>query len=441
MQLVNYYQWRDVAMSSTQDWRRARSARHYLIDADLACRLSTTVVLAARALDFPQAMVNILDMEYQHTISTFGGTERAVEPRPETFCDTVVRTGQALIVENAMTHPGFASLRSVITGEISTYIGVPLVGRESLIVGSLCVIDPHARTVNAEQISRLVEFGKIVEDQLDLIRRLKELRQGGVAATAALDTAIRQGEIVPWYQPVIELSTGRTVGYEALARWEHPGGRVDEPDSFVPLAEDSDLIIDLDLAVMRTALHQLKVVQRSDRTLRMSVNLSGRHFLHDDWLSAIRDVVAETGVDARDVDLELTETVQLSSGFCDGAVVQRLRDDGFRVVLDDFGTGWSSLEYLLRLPANGVKIDRAVSAALGSTIGDALTRAVTGLARDLGLVTVIEGIETVEQARQAKLLGCQLAQGFIWSAPLPAADLGHGRARPARSASMGSPAP
>jgi EAL domain-containing protein (putative c-di-GMP-specific phosphodiesterase class I) len=171
--------------------------------------------------------------------------------------------------------------------------------------------------------------------------------------------------------------------------------------------------------------------------VRMSVNLSGRHFHHDDWFTGICDVVADSGVAPQDVDLELTETTQIAATFCDGAVVQQLRDHGFRVVLDDFGTGWSTLEYLLRLPASGIKIDRAVTAALGSTIGNALTRAVTGLAGDLGLVTVIEGIETAEQADLARGLGCDLAQGFIWSAPMPAGDLSSAAQVSARSVTPG----
>lgn len=411
-------------MSSVeQDLRRERSARHYVIDPSYATRLSTTLVLAARALGFPNAMVNILDAEYQHTISSAAGTDRAVQARSETFCDTVIRTSGPLVVEDAARDPRFIGHRSVIEEEIGTYVGIPLVGRESLIVGSVCVVDPRSRQVTADQVARLTEFAGIVEDQLDLIRRLKEQRQVGVDATAALAQAIRDGQIVPWYQPVIELVTGRTVGYEALARWEHPDGQVDEPDTFVPLAEDSDLVIDLDLAVMRRALGHLNDLQRSDPALRMSVNLSGRHFHHPDWFATICTVVDDAQVAPRTVDLELTETFQMTSGFADGAVVQQLRDHGFRVELDDFGTGWSSLEYLLRLPANGLKIDRAVSAALGSTIGDALIRAVTGLARDLGLTTVIEGIETAEQATQARRLGCDFGQGFFWSGPLPASDL------------------
>lgn len=409
-------------MSDDQDRRRERSARHYLIDASYASRLSTTLVLAARALDFPNAMVNILDAEYQHTISSAAGVDRALHARSETFCDTVIRTNGPLVVEDATVDPRFSRHQSVIDSEIGTYIGIPLVGRESLVVGSVCVIDPRARQVTPEQVARLTEFAGIVEDQLDLIRRLREQRQVGMDATAALEEAIRSGEIVPWYQPMIDLTTGRTIGYEALARWEHPDGRVDEPDTFVPLAEDSDLVIDLDLAVMRRALQHLHELQLTDPEMRMSVNLSGRHFHHSDWFTAICDVAQDAGVAPETIDLELTETFQLTAGFYDGSVVQQLRERGFRVVLDDFGTGWSSLEYLLRLPANGLKIDRAVSAALGSAIGDALIRAVTGLARDLGLVTVIEGIETMEQAGHARRLGCDFAQGFYWSGPLPAVD-------------------
>ena len=418
-------------MSNGLDRRRERSARHYLIDETLAAKLSTTMVLAARAVDFPIAMVNILD-DAMHTIGSSTGVDGSVHSRREVFCDTVIRSGRRLVVQDAAADPRFASFRSVTDGEIGTYAGVPLLGRESLVVGTVCVIDPVPRTVDDDQIGRLVEFGKIVEDQLDLIRRLSEQRRVGAGATIALARAIRDGEIVPWYQPMIELATGRTVGYEALARWEHADGQVDEPDTFVPLAEDSDLIIDLDLTVMRIALQHLRLWQQADPDLRMSVNLSGRHFHHPDWFAAICAVADDAGVHPGSVDLELTETTQLTAGFCDRGVVQQLRDKGFRVVLDDFGTGWSSLEYLLRIPANGIKIDRAVSAALGSVIGDALTRAVTGLAGDLGLVTVIEGIETAEQAIRAGQLGCELAQGFRWSAPLPAADV-----RPAPAARRG----
>ena len=410
-------------MSDQDDRRRERSARRYLIDDSLTSRLSTTLLLAARALDFPNALVNILDADHQHTISSATGSDREVLERSEAFCDVVVRTTGPLVVQDAARDPRFADYRSVVSGEIGTYLGIPLLGRESLVVGSMCVIDPQARKVSADHIVRLTEFAAIVEDQLDLIRRLNELRQCGMEAMAPLAVAVDLGEIVPWFQPIIELATGRTVGYEALARWEHPDGRVDEPDTFVPLAEDSDLVIDLDLSVMRQALRHLRELRRSDPQLRMSINLSGRHFQHPDWFAGICREIDEAGIGAEAVDLELTETLQMAAGPCDGAMVNQLRERGFGVVLDDFGTGWSSLEYLLRLPANGIKLDRAVSAALGSTVGDALIRAVTGLARDLGLITVIEGIETAEQARQARLLGCDFAQGFYWSGPLPAADL------------------
>jgi hypothetical protein len=191
-----------------------------------------------------------------------------------------------VLVDDAATDSRFAGLRSVVNGEIGSYLGVPLIGRESMIIGAVCVIDPSSRKIGPDQLERLVDFGRVVEDQLDLIRRLKEQRLEGVVATEEIARAIRDGEIVPWYQPVVDLSTGLVAGFEALARWEHPVRGVDDPRRFIPVAEDSDLIIDLDRAVLRQALTDLKRWQTIRPGLRMSVNLSGRHFMDPNCATA-----------------------------------------------------------------------------------------------------------------------------------------------------------
>ncbi|WP_353650661.1 EAL domain-containing protein [Nakamurella sp. A5-74] len=222
--------------------------------------------------------------------------------------------------------------------------------------------------------------------------------------------------------PIIDLDTGRTVGLEALARWQHPNGEITYPGGFVPLAEDSDLIIDLDKSVMRRAFMDLRRWQRKQPDLRMSVNLSGRHFDQKDYSSSIVESLVAADVSAESIDLELTESSRLNPQ-SSGLQISLLRDVGFRIWLDDVGTGWSALDYLLRLPVNGIKIDRAVSVALGTHVGNAMTRAVTGLAVELDLSTIIEGIETVAQAELARTLGCTLAQGHLWSAAIPASVL------------------
>ncbi len=406
-------------MPEYRESRQSRSAGHYLVPESIAWRLQPTLVLAARALGFPSARVTILDDSTQHTIRGLGSYAVAI-PRNESLCDVVVSTGTPLSVGDAQVDRRFAAFPSVVDGSVGTYVGVPLIGRESLPVGAVCVISPDVLPVEDDAVARLTEFGKIVEDQLELMRRLTEQRQQGQVATSQLAEAIIGGEIVPWYQPIVELSTGRTRGYEALARWVHPSGDVDPPNNFVPLAEDTDLIIDLDLSIMRQALADLHRWQVSAPTLRMSTNLSVRHFDQKDWIVPILAAAADAGVRPDSVDLELTETSQLSAATSDGAFVKELQALGFRVWLDDFGTGWSAMDYLLRMPADGVKIDRAISVALGTHVGNALTRSLTTLADELGLGTTIEGIETAENAILARDLGCRFGQGYLWSAPVPA---------------------
>ena len=226
---------------------------------------------------------------------------------------------------------------------------------------------------------------------------------------------------MPWYQSVVDLTTGETVAYEALARWQHPSGDVDDPRQFVQVAEDSDLIVELDLEVIRQALSDLSRWQRTTPALRMSVNLSARHFDHPETVRRLRTAAANAGVSPEAVHLELTETMRLTPGRTRIAgVVQQLRDIGFRVWLDDFGTGWAALDHLLWLQVDGIKIDRAVTVALGTPIGDALTQAVTGLAKALGLRTTIEGIETQHSADLSRARGCDYGQGYLWAQPFPA---------------------
>lgn len=399
-----------------------RSAAHYLDDGPASTRLQTTVALVARTLGFPIAMINILDETTQHTINLIGADGPTMSPREQALCDEVVTSGRILELPDTSQDSRFSVLPAVARREVVSYIGVPLVGRESFVVGTLCVMDPKARVINPDLTSRLIEFGKIIEDQLDLLRRLEEQRVNGEVVVAELAFAISQEHILPWYQPVIDLTSGRTMGFEALARWPHSSGTMHDPKHFVPLAEDTDLIIDLDLLVLRQAVRDLQLWQRIDPSLHVSVNLSSRHFSLQQSATDIIDTVLEAGGSPESVILEVTETSQLNPNRA-ARVLMELRAAGFQIWLDDFGTGWSALDYLLRLPVTGIKIDRAVSIALGSRLGNALTRAVSGLATELGLVTIIEGIEKLEHASLAVELGCHYAQGYLWSRPVPAATV------------------
>lgn len=406
-------------MNTRKQVLQNRSATHYLDDGPASKRLQTTVALVGRTLGFPSAMINVLDASTQHTINRIGIGGSAMTPREDVLCDLVVTTGQPLAIPDTGTDPRFAHLPVVARGDVGCYAGVPLTGRESFTIGTLCVTDPAARAIDDDVIIRLIEFGKIVEDQLDLVRRLDEQRINRDVATAELASAIDEEQIVPWYQPIIDLATGRTLGFEALARWQHPTGGMHEPSQFIPLAEDTDLIVELDLLVMRRAMQDVQRWQQRQPGLRLNINLSSQHFDLDGSADRIHQTALATGISPSTVDLEVTETTRLNPSQA-VSVLNELRRAGFGIWLDDFGTGWSALEYVLNLPITGVKIDRVVSIALGSRPGNALTRAITGLATDLDLVTTIEGIEKAQQATLAHDLGCTYAQGYLWSTPVPA---------------------
>jgi EAL domain-containing protein (putative c-di-GMP-specific phosphodiesterase class I) len=247
-------------------------------------------------------------------------------------------------------------------------------------------------------------------------------RPSGEVPAVELARAIAAGEILPWYQPIVDLYTGNVISLEALARWEHPSGHVASPTAFVPVAERTDLIIDLDQIVMSRALADLAGWRDQYPALRVSVNLSGRHLDHESWVESMRQAVRAAQLPPSAVDLELTETARPRDLAASEALMIRIRELGFRIWLDDFGAGWFQLQDALRLPLDGLKIDRSFTNSLGSK-DDAALRALIQVATDLGLKITIEGITTAHQALLAHLLGCHYGQGFLFSPAIRAVEV------------------
>ncbi|MFT4295360.1 MAG: EAL domain-containing protein [Micropruina sp.] len=238
----------------------------------------------------------------------------------------------------------------------------------------------------------------------------------------ALREAIHAGELVPWYQPFIDLAGGAIIGVEALARWHSPAGLI-PPAEFVPLAEDSDLVIELDLAIIRQALTDLARWQRLRPGFHLSVNMSGRHL---DSASGVGDLIAAIGaaeVTPGTVCVELTETARPVAADTGAPQLDALRQAGIAVWLDDFGSGYYDLRDLIRLPVDGIKFDRSFTAQLHRPRAAPLIGGLTAAAHEMGLKVTLEGIETAEQADVGRRLGCDLGQGFHWSRPIPAAEL------------------
>ena len=240
-----------------------------------------------------------------------------------------------------------------------------------------------------------------------------------------LRRAIEQEEFVVHYQSVVDLQTGELWGMEALVRWDHPERGLLEPSEFVPVAEQSGLVIPMGEQILREACLRAKEWQdESPRipSLVMSVNLSASQLSHSDLADTVERVLGETGLEGSSLTLDVTETVYVKVLAANTAIFDRLRGMGVRFSIDDFGTGYSSLSYLKRLPADALKIDQSFVKGLGEDIDDtAVVRMLIELAHTLGLEVIAEGVETEEQADLLKEMGCDFAQGYHFSKPLPAA--------------------
>jgi diguanylate cyclase (GGDEF)-like protein len=250
-----------------------------------------------------------------------------------------------------------------------------------------------------------------------------------------LRRGIERDELRLHYQPLLELSSGRVVGFEALVRWEHPVRGLVPPLAFVPLAEETGLILPLGRWVLEHACRQARAwrdARPGREALFMSVNLSARQFAQPELVDQVREILDKTGLEAAELEIEITESVLMDQSEAGVRSLRQLRDLGVRLVLDDFGTGYSSLSYLKHLPLDTIKIDRSFVAGLDGETDRSIVEAVIGLAHGLRIGVVAEGIETEEQFEVLRGLGCDVGQGYLFARPLPAAEAGRllsGRSR------------
>ncbi|MFH1465957.1 MAG: EAL domain-containing protein, partial [Pseudomonadota bacterium] len=242
-----------------------------------------------------------------------------------------------------------------------------------------------------------------------------------------LETALRQamerGQLYLVYQPVIDLETGRIRGFEALLRWRHPQRGVIPPDDFVPLAEETGLINPIGAWVLREACKQAAAWHHAfpEQELTMAVNISSRQFSTEDLGVLVRTVLEDTGLPARCLKLEITESVLVENDVTFLDTFRQLEALGVALHMDDFGTGYSSLSYLHRFPFETIKIDRSFVAGMGEgPRREQLVGSIVGLAHALGMQTTAEGVETGEQLSWLRARHCQYAQGFLFSRPVEA---------------------
>jgi EAL domain-containing protein (putative c-di-GMP-specific phosphodiesterase class I) len=258
--------------------------------------------------------------------------------------------------------------------------------------------------------------------------------QGSAAAALRTGTdlhrALERDELVVHYQPITDLRSGRVVGFEALLRWNHPERGLVAPSEFIPLAEDTGLIVPIGAWMLETACRQIvhwQAVRHAEAVpgkLSINVNLSPRQLADPVLPRSVARILHDTGVDPDTVCLELTENALLHATSAAEALAS-LRKLGVHISIDDFGTGWSSLSYLKRFPVSSLKIDRTFIEGLGRDVEDtSIVEAIVTLAHALGLTAVAEGLETETQLETLRVIGCDYAQGFLLGRPLPAELIG-----------------
>jgi EAL domain-containing protein (putative c-di-GMP-specific phosphodiesterase class I) len=245
------------------------------------------------------------------------------------------------------------------------------------------------------------------------LRTTNELRRG-----------LDRGEILPYFQPIVGLADGRLRGFEVLARWRHPDRGLLGPEQFLPMAEEIGLVVDIGSMVLRESLAHLGIWQNrltNFRDLTLSVNVSPRQLMNSEFPDMVADALAESGVPAASLWLEITETALMSDAKSATVALRELRNLGLHLAVDDFGTGYSSLTYLKRFPVESIKVDRTFVGGLGIDSEDSsIVEAVVNLGHSLGLTVVAEGVETPLQLSRLRDSGCDFGQGYLFGRPRPA---------------------
>ena len=244
-----------------------------------------------------------------------------------------------------------------------------------------------------------------------------------LALEAALRRGIGRGELRLHCQPLVSLADARIEGFEALVRWEHPERGLVPPGSFIPLAEETGLIVPIGAWVLSEACATLRrIIDETGTTgLQVSVNVSPRQLQQPDFVAQVSAALDDNDLEPSCLVVEITESAIMETGAA--AILRALKDLGVRLAMDDFGTGYSSLAHLRRFPLDVIKVDRSFVAGLGDGQGSSIAGAIVSLAHALGLRTVAEGIEDDEQRRAVLALGCDVGQGFLFARPMPVDDL------------------
>ncbi len=341
------------------------------------------------------------------TIARVGGDEFVV------FCEDVASEHEALAMVDRLVRALDAPFDlGNETRHATASVGIAL-GDGSM--------RPEALIRNADvAMYRAKERGRARFELFD-----QEMRERSIAwleAEGELRTALELGDLRNVYQPIVSASSGAIVGFEALVRWYHPERGVLPPSDFIPIAEQSGLIVPLGVAVLDQACEEAarwNAVRAPEAQLRVAVNFSPRQLSHPGAVSAVEHALESTGLAPELLCVEITESALVEDAAATLATLTCLKELGVRLALDDFGTGYSSLTYVRGYPIDTLKIDRSfIDGIVASSEDEAIVTAVLSMGRALGVNVVAEGVETEAQADRLRTLGCKLAQGYLFSRPV-----------------------
>jgi EAL domain-containing protein (putative c-di-GMP-specific phosphodiesterase class I) len=307
---------------------------------------------------------------------------------------------------------------------------VTLLGQESYVTVSIGIsLYPH----DADDADTLVKHAHRAMNRSKEMGRsgycfyageLAQRQQQLLSLNTKLHRALEREEFMVYYQPIIDLSDGRLVGVEALIRWNSPEKGLISPGVFIPVAEETGLIVPIGDWVIDEVCRQLSEWRAKGMTLYSAINLSARQLWRDDMLDKISDAIDRHGVEPDSVEFEITESATMMDPSNISHIMEEMRALGLKISIDDFGTGYSSLERLKHMPVRTLKIDRSfVHGIPGSERDSNIVTTVIQLARNFRMNSLAEGIETVEQWRFLKDLGCPYGQGYYFSRPVPAAEI------------------
>lgn len=331
-----------------------------------------------------------------------------------------------IILSHVKTTEEAVSFAQLIDYKLSTPFAIS--GRQVFVNSSIGIALGNASYQAAEEVLRDADiamyYAKDHEKTYEIFDQTMHTRAVTLLQIETdLRYAVERNELLAYYQPIINLETMRLGGFETLIRWNHPQRGLVAPGDFIPVSEDTGLIVPITLWILRESCRQMVEWQQLDpayKSLILSVNLSVKHFGQGNLVEEVQKILVETGIEPSRLKLEITESAVMENAELVIAMLKELKVLGVQLSIDDFGTGYSSLSYLHRFPIDTLKVDRSFVGTMedGSENGE-IVRTIIALAKALGMDVVAEGIETIHQLHQLRILGCEYGQGYLFSRPVP----------------------